>query len=184
VCRTQTTPSGLAPTAQSILIGYLPSPSPTLSVRAYTGQQTFFDEFCSGCFYTQSYAWWWDMGAWNGYDSDTAYSSAATNNSASVQAKANPENAVECPVEHIANRPSYSFAKVQYPVIDSKTLTTYPTNVYQRYDLGYWVNLTKAHQGYESAVWQYGMESNQESQSQDVISFHWNSSNNYTDCSF
>lgn len=156
---------------------------PRTSVMAYSGQQYYTAE--DGCCVAKSGSFTF-VNSWNGYDYSWYYASGGNVNHFWWYPKTSGAW-ILCPVIHIANDASKSFAQVYYNHYDGNSwVDNY--YVYQQYNAGYWLSWKN---GTTYDLWQtnsniylYDIMSSQEIFSMDDIAWHYNSSSNYTTCSY
>lgn len=156
---------------------------PRTSAFAYSGQQYYTDE--SGCCVSYNGSWS-PVNAWDGYDYSYWYAWGGNANHFWYYPQP-PQQEVLCPVIHIANDASKSFANVVYTHYNGSTWFDNYT-VYQQYNVGSWLPW-KNGQTYDvwypnSDIYLYDTMSPQESFTVDVVSWHYDSSSNYQDCSY
>lgn len=149
---------------------------PTTSVRAYTGSQTYRDEKDTCCFQTIG-AWQTVTNTWNGFDYDHKYYDGGLFR---WFAQPNPSPAAECPVVHIPDVPEAASLVAYNQYINGTNI--FSVQVYQQYSPNYWENMTKS---FFSTGDHIDMRDGDiTNMAADVISFHWDSSTGYTDCTF
>jgi hypothetical protein len=151
-----------------------------LSVEgAYSGQQTYRDESGSCC--------WAVVGTWtaaagsNGFDDDSKYINYSPSNNFRWFSQPTPSPSYECPVVHI-------------PAIDQANATVEYSqwhlgyknasrDIDQQYTPNFWEPLTAGNVFQADYVEMTNVGGDYE-MAADVVSFHYDSSSNYTKCSF
>jgi len=162
---------------------------PTSAVFAYTGSQTLRDE-SGGCCVTGPWVgstspWWHDTSP-NGYDSNAAVSVPNVGDQIRYYPYPNPAGIMMCVVIHIPNIVSAN-NHVYFHTFHDYTTANQDSAVFEQDVRGYWDNYIR------SSPWHYsdsvgiddlGYATPGYDWAADVVSFHFDSSTNYTTCSF